>query len=55
MPTLSQKERDQLKKTIFTEELAVAIKDLKTGKSPGPDGLTSQYYKLHNTTNYENS
>lgn len=45
MPTLSTTTRDLLDEPIILTEIQLAIKNTKKGKSPGPDGLTIQYYK----------
>lgn len=42
---LSVKEANELAHPISPEEVDIALKQLKPGKSPGPDGLTSGYYK----------
>lgn len=39
-------DRDFLEGSITQEELRRALKEVKPGKSPGPDGLATQYYKL---------
>lgn len=43
--TLSPADSTTLEGPINGEETAIALKQLKTGKSPGPDGLTVSYYK----------
>lgn len=45
LPTLSKTSIDNLERPIDVTELLCAIKDLKPGKSPGPDGFSSIYYK----------
>uniref|UniRef100_A0A670HM89 Reverse transcriptase domain-containing protein n=1 Tax=Podarcis muralis TaxID=64176 RepID=A0A670HM89_PODMU len=37
--------KDRLNAPIVNEEIIETIKELKKGKAPGPDGLTSSYYK----------
>lgn len=45
MPQLSTADRDTLEDPITIEELQGAMGATKLGKAPGPDGLTTQYYK----------
>lgn len=45
LPLLKQVDSQKLKRPIQEEELLQAIKDLKPGKSQGPDGFSLQYYK----------
>lgn len=45
LPSLHPNEIQKLELPLQEDELIQAIKDLKPGKSPGPGGLTSQYYK----------
>uniref|UniRef100_A0A8C5MPA2 Reverse transcriptase domain-containing protein n=1 Tax=Leptobrachium leishanense TaxID=445787 RepID=A0A8C5MPA2_9ANUR len=42
---LSNLERTSMNEPIPTEELAHALKKQKNGKSPGPDGYPTEYYK----------
>lgn len=44
LPSLSDLDTQTLEELITTIELSEASKTLKTGKSPGPDGLTAHYY-----------
>lgn len=44
-PTLDPEDIKKLEEPINSTEIQAVIKELKPGKSPGPDGLTSQYYK----------
>lgn len=46
MPALSTDARDQLEAPITLPEIQLALGHTKSGKAPGPDGLTLQYYKL---------
>ncbi|KAM9330707.1 annexin A1 [Gastrophryne carolinensis] len=45
MPSLSEEEVEQLEAPITVMELQKAIKASKPGRTPGPDGFSSQYYK----------
>uniref|UniRef100_A0A670JMH3 Reverse transcriptase domain-containing protein n=1 Tax=Podarcis muralis TaxID=64176 RepID=A0A670JMH3_PODMU len=47
IPTEAQ---ERLNTPIDTVELTAAIKKLKNGKAPGPDGYTARYYKELGTT-----
>uniref|UniRef100_A0A670IIA8 Reverse transcriptase domain-containing protein n=1 Tax=Podarcis muralis TaxID=64176 RepID=A0A670IIA8_PODMU len=44
--TITEEERLQLNKPISIEEVQNAIKKMKIGKAPGPDGLSAKYYKV---------
>uniref|UniRef100_A0A8C5PTB1 Reverse transcriptase domain-containing protein n=1 Tax=Leptobrachium leishanense TaxID=445787 RepID=A0A8C5PTB1_9ANUR len=44
--TLSGEEATKLGSPILEEELALALKQSKAYKCPGPDGLPAEYYKL---------
>ncbi|XP_068121121.1 vomeronasal type-2 receptor 26-like [Hyperolius riggenbachi] len=46
---LSQTDMEDLEAPITEDEFRIAVKSLKPGKAPGPDGLTAQYYKAFNT------
>uniref|UniRef100_A0A8C5R981 Reverse transcriptase domain-containing protein n=1 Tax=Leptobrachium leishanense TaxID=445787 RepID=A0A8C5R981_9ANUR len=45
-PRLPAHQREILVGPITDREVGGAITPLKTGKSPGPDGLTADYYKI---------
>ncbi len=45
IPKLSGDEKIQLEKAISFEELSAAAKQQSSGRSPGLDGLTSEFYK----------
>ena len=45
LPSLNQTEREYLGAEITCEEIKESIKSLKNGKSPGPDGFSSEFYK----------
>uniref|UniRef100_A0A803TP25 Reverse transcriptase domain-containing protein n=1 Tax=Anolis carolinensis TaxID=28377 RepID=A0A803TP25_ANOCA len=46
IPRITEKQREILNREISEEEISRAIKRLPANKAPGPDGLTSQYYKI---------
>lgn len=45
LPTLTNSQNEKLVQPITTKELNLAISKLKVGKSPGPDGYTTEWYK----------
>ena len=45
MPILNDEETKLLEMTITIGEIESAIDDLRTGKSPGPDGINAAFYK----------
>ena len=44
---LSESSALYLDSQITASELSKAVQQMKTNKSPGPDGITSEFYKLH--------
>lgn len=46
LPQMSEEHKELLNQPITTEEISAAIKRLKGGKAPGPDGLITEYYKI---------
>ncbi len=44
IPKLSEDEKIQLENAISFEELSAAAKQRSSGRSPGLDGLTSEFY-----------
>lgn len=45
IPTLEQDDTETLEKPLDTQEIEAAIKDMQTGKTPGPDGFPVEFYK----------
>lgn len=45
LPVLNQKDRELLNAKITYEEINKVISSLKSGKSPGADGLSNEFYK----------
>ncbi len=45
LPVLNVSQIEELENSITTEEIMMAVKSLATGKSPGGDGFTSEFYK----------
>lgn len=46
LPQMSSAQADSLMSPITAEELRKAIKQLKSEKAPGPDGLSNEFYKI---------
>uniref|UniRef100_A0A8C5Q5Y4 Reverse transcriptase domain-containing protein n=1 Tax=Leptobrachium leishanense TaxID=445787 RepID=A0A8C5Q5Y4_9ANUR len=44
---ISSQTSELLDRPLTADELALALKTSKTGKSPGPDGLPVRYYKIY--------
>lgn len=42
---MSSDQANSLIKPISIEEVRTAIKQLKSNKAPGPDGLTNEFYR----------
>lgn len=45
LPTLSEADTLELERQITEEEIYQALKSSPTGKSPGPDGFTNNFYR----------
>lgn len=45
LPKLTEEQRQFLDSDITMEELRAVINDLPTGKAPGPDGYTAEFFK----------
>jgi exonuclease III len=46
LPQISETDRNNCEKTISLEEIGIALRNLKNGKSPGSDGFTPDFYKF---------
>ena len=45
-PKLEEDQKDSCDRILTEKELLSAVKEIKNGKSPGTDGLTSEFYKF---------
>ena len=45
LPKINQEQSENLKKQITPNEIEAVIKKLPTNKSPGPDGITGEFYQ----------
>ena len=45
LPKLNDEEAESLNRQITPDEIEAVIKKLPTHKSPGPDGLTGEFYR----------
>lgn len=46
IPTIENSFKELCDSDLIIQELNLALKRMKTGKSPGPDGLTTDFYKF---------
>ena len=47
LPSLNQEKAETMNRLITRSEVEAAIKSLPHKKSPGPDGLTAEFYQTH--------
>ena len=47
LPSLNQEEVETMHRPITRSEVEAAIKSLPHKKSPGPDGITTEFYQAH--------
>ena len=45
LPKLNQEETENMDRSITSTEIETVIKNLPTNNSPGPDGLTGEFYQ----------
>lgn len=45
LPKLTEEQKQGLNGPITKQEVLEALQTLQSGKSPGPDGLSSEFYK----------
>ena len=45
LPKLNQEEIENINRPITSTEIDTVIKNLPTNKSPGPDGITGEFYE----------
>lgn len=50
LPKISDQHRSIMEDPISEEEVREVIKELKRGSAPGPDGFSTQYYKIFSET-----
>jgi hypothetical protein len=46
IPKISDEEKETCDSEIIESEILSSLKDLKSGRSPGTDGLTADFYKF---------
>lgn len=49
IPTIAEEFAEQLETDLIQEEISLAINDMKVGKTPGPDGIPVDLYKVFQT------
>ena len=47
LPRLNQEETENMNRPITSNEIKTVIKNLPTNKSPGPAGLTGEFYETY--------
>lgn len=46
IPTMTDHDKTKLNKRLTVDELSEAVRNIKSGKTPGPDGIPIEIYKL---------